>query len=71
MGCSYLQLRLSILGSPSQPLNPAIANRKIYGRYASGLECACCRTCWSEELPRNSGIEIPPGHGRSRSQSVQ
>lgn len=67
MGCRYFQLRLSILGSASQPLNPEIANRKIYGRYASDLECTCCCTCWSKELPRNSGIEIPLGHGRSRS----
>lgn len=71
MGCSYFQFRLSILGPPSQPPNPAIANRKIYGRYASDLECTRYFTCWSKELPRNFGIEIPLGHGGSRSQSVQ
>lgn len=71
MGCRYFQLRLSILGPPSQPLNPAIANRKVYGRHASDLECTRCCTCGSEELPRNAGIEIPLGHGRGRSQPLQ
>ena len=71
MGCGDFQFRLSILGPPSQPPDPAIANRKVYGRYASDLECTRCRTRWSEELRRNASIEIPPGHGRGRSQSVQ
>jgi hypothetical protein len=71
MGCSDFQFRLSLLGPPSQPPNPAIANRKIYGRYASDLERTRYCTRWSEELCRNASIEIPPGHGRGRSQSVQ
>lgn len=71
MGCGDFQFRLSLLGPPSQPPNPTIANRKIYGRYASDLECARYCPRRSEELRRNLGAKIPPGNGRSRSQSVQ
>lgn len=71
MGCGYFQFRLSLLGPPSQPPNSAIANCKVHGYDAFFLECTRYCTCRSKELPRDLGIEIPFGHGRSRSQSVQ
>jgi hypothetical protein len=70
MGRSHLQLRLSILGSTSQPVDPTIAHRKVYGRHASNLEYPRHRAYRREKLCRNPSIEIPTGHGRSRRQPL-
>jgi hypothetical protein len=70
MGRCNLQLRLSILGSTGQPIDPATADRKVYGRHASNVEHPRHRAYRREKLCRNPSIEIPTGHGRSRRQPL-